>query len=302
MKYACELTTREHELFLELAKLYRLNGENVNALGVLEEFARDRQLSTFIGEAYLTMADVLLELDRPDEAYRTLDRLLATGTATVGQPVVLEKQADILARVGLYDEAVDAYRSALEAGAQPAAMVAKIAGTHLAAGKVQECLDELASIKDSALSPSERFDFLELKARSYLELGKFGEARRAIHDAIALRTERENFSTLALLMQANLALQDGKAASKAFDVTVKLIEHEGKYAQAAKTYSVVESPRFPLADVAWATYQEGNCYYHMTDYDRAKEAYSRLADEFSGSEWVRFAEQKQDIMGIMPGT
>jgi tetratricopeptide (TPR) repeat protein len=324
MKYACELTTREDALFLELAKLYRLNGENVSALGVLEQFARDRQLNIFIGEAYLTMADVLLELDRPDEAYRTLDRLLATGTATVGQPVVLEKQADILATVGLYDEAVDAYRSALEAGAQSAAMVAKIAGTHLAAGKAQECLDELASIKDSALSPSERFDFLELKARSYLELGMFGEARRAIHDAIALRTERENFSTLALLMQANLALQDGKAASKTFDVTVKLIEHDqteappearriildwarylyekGEYAQAAKAYSVVESPRFPLADVAWATYQEGNCYYHMTDYDRAKETYSRLADEFSGSEWVRFAEQKQEIMGIMPGT
>ncbi len=324
MKYACELSPDKESLFLELAKLYRLNGENVNALGVLEQFTRDRQLSVFIGEAYMTMADILLELDRPDEAYRTLDRLLATGTTTVGQSVVLEKQADILAKVGLYDEAVVAYRSALEAGAQPAAMVAKIAGTYLAAGKTQECFDELASIKESALSPSEKFDFLELKARGYLEPGKFEEARRALHDAMALRTERENFSTLALLMQANMGLQDGKAASKTFDVTVKLIESDqseappearriildwagylyekGEYAQAAKAYSVVESPRFPLADVAWATYQEGNCYYHMTDYDRAREAYSRLADEFSDSEWVRFAKQKQEIMSLMPGT
>jgi len=316
MKHACEAAPRDDALVIELAKLYRLNAENVNALAVLAEFTRERQLSPRIGEAFLMISDIQRELDRPQDAYKTLDRLLATGTATVEASVVLEKQADILAEVGLHDDAVAAYRLASEAGAESAAVACKIANAFLAAGNARECLAELDSIELAACSRGDSFDMLELKARAYLDLGMYAEARRSIKNAIALRTGQEKFSTLALLLRSSVALQDEAAASKVSEVTLKLIENEdaelplearrivldwahhlydnGEYSEGARVYSRVVSPCFPADDVAWAVYQMGNCYYHMADYDRAKEAYDRLTREFSGSVWARFARQRKE--------
>jgi len=61
-------------------------------------------------------------------------------------------------------------------------------------------------------------------------------------------------------------------------------------------------PGFPVADAAWALYQQGNCYYHMDDYAKADELFARLAAEFSESEWVRFADAKIELMALGTGT
>jgi len=323
MEYVCRAAPRDDAAFIELAKLYRLNAENVNALDVLAEFTRERQLSPYIGEAFLMLSDIQRELDRPQNAYRTLDRLLATGTTTVRESVVLESQADILAEVGLSDDAVEAYRLASEAGADSTTLTHKTAEALLDAGRLQECIAELGSVGFSSLSPSERFGILELRARAYLALGKYEDARRSILSAIALRTGKEKISTLALLLQSNLALQDEAAASKVAQTTLKLVQSEdsaaspeacriildwarylygkGNYSECAKVYSNVVGPWFPAADVAWAVYQLGNCHYHMADYEKAREAYARLASDFPGSEWIVFARRREELMSVESG-
>jgi tetratricopeptide (TPR) repeat protein len=127
-------------------------------------------------------------------------------------------------------------------------------------------------------------------------------------------------------MQANLELGNDAAASDVYELTLKLIEtdnpesqapsesrhiilgwarhlyNSGEYARAAEAYSRVGTPRFPVADAAWALYQRGNCHFHMAEYDRAGEFYSRLATEFTDSEWVTYAEAKERLIGAGAGS
>jgi len=260
------------------------------------------------------------------DAYRTLERLEGVNTATVNSAVVLEKQADILAAVGLHADAVEKYRLAVGRSASPDAVKPKIAKALLDAGRARECLDELASSDLGSQSSEQSFNLLNLKARALMGLEKYSEARRAIRKAISLRSGRENFSTLALLMQTNLALQDEEAASEIFELTLRLVSTDdpsirasadsrriilswadwlyetGKYGRAAKAYSRVNRPMFPVADAAWALYQQGNCYYNMGDYTGADEIYERLAAEFAESEWVKFAAARKELIDIEAGT
>jgi len=158
-----------------------------------------------------------------------------------------------------------------------------------------------------------------------MKLERYAEARAEILRAISQRSGREKYSTLALLMQADLGLENDEAASEIFELTRKLIATDtpesecpselryiilgwadrlydtGKYAQAAEVYSAIAAPEFPIADASWALYQQGNCYFHMAEYDRADEVYSRLAIEFAGSEWAKFAEAKEEMIGARVG-
>lgn len=324
MKFATELAPDEDSFLMELAKLYRLNGENVSAEEVLLEFTRERQLSPFIGEAFLLLADIQTEDGRLHDAYETVGRLLGVGTTTVKNHVIYEKQGDILARAGMFDDAVESFRLSLESGASPVAVRVKMAEAFLADNKPRRCLDKLDSVTKPDISLEESFAVKELKARAFLALGMPAESRRLINEAIMMRTDQEKFSTLALLMQANLALEDGLAASKVFHVTLKLIEdleeeappearrivlqwarylyERLRYDEAAEAYSRVLAPQFPHAEIAWATFQEGNCYYHMNDHQRAREIYARLRSDYYDSEWVRIAEQRTVLMELATGT
>jgi tetratricopeptide (TPR) repeat protein len=126
-------------------------------------------------------------------------------------------------------------------------------------------------------------------------------------------------------MHLELALNDDEAASEIYASTLNLIEtddpsietppesrriilswarrlyEKGEYVQAADAYSRVSMPEFPAADVAWALYQQGNCYYHMAEFERAGESYARLTAEFANSEWVRYARAKEELMSVGAG-
>ena len=325
MERASEVDPDDDSL-LELTRLYRLNGDNVSAVAVLEAFTRNRQLSPNIGEAFFMLADTQLELDRPQDASKTLDRLLSVRTTTAKDSGIYSRQANILAGVGLHGDAVEKYRQAIKSGANAESLKPKIAGVLLADEKASECLEELASVKYRSMPAEEKFDILDMKARAFMRLGRFADARRSIRDAIALRSGRESFSTLALLMQANLALEDDRAASRISELALKLIETDEspvqappesrrivldwanrlydkkQYARAAETYSRVSRSKFPGSDAAWALYQRGNCYYHMAQYERASETYASLADEFADSEWANFAAEKEKLIRVQAGT
>ncbi len=324
MKRACRADPLDDSLFMDLAKLYRQNNENMKAIDVLDEFTRERQLSIHIKEASLMLADIQLEMDLPQNAYRTLDRLLGLGTTETDDDVVYERQADILARMGLYDDAFERYHMIMDVGPAGSRSIRfKAARAILDAEKPDLCLEELSSIDIQTLPPGEKYDLSIMKARAYLDLEMFSDARRSIQNAMALRTKRENYSTLALLMQANMALQDDRAASQVFEVTLKLMEdieaeaprearnivldwalrlyEQGRYDDAARAYSRIQIPAFPADDVAWALYQQGNCYRHDADYEKAREVYARLATEFPDSEWIQFALQGEKLIALRSG-
>jgi len=323
MERACRAAPLNDSLFMDLAKMYRQNDKKIKAIDILDEFTRERQLSVHIKEATFLLADIQLEMNRPQSAYRTLDRLLGLGTTDTEDAAVYERQADILARIGLYDDAFERYRMILDVGPGSRSIRFKAARAILDAGKPELCLDELSSIDIQTLPPGEKYNLHNMKARAYLDLEMFSDARRSIQNAMALRTKRENYSTLALLMHANMALQDDRAASQVFGVTLKLMEdivaeapHEarnivldwalrlyeqGRYDDAAKAYSRIQIPTFPADDVAWALYQQGNCYRHDADYEKAGEAYARLATEYPDSEWIQFALQGEKLIALRPG-
>jgi tetratricopeptide (TPR) repeat protein len=315
----------ENDVFVfNRAKLYFLIGEKVRATKMLEDFTRNCQLSSKIGEAGMLLANLQLEFGHPYDACKTLSRLLATGSSTIEQSVVLEKQGDIYAQIGRYDEAARAYRMATDSSLKSNIARHKIAKILLAAGRAQECLYELDSIDASDCSPSEKLELFGLKAQACLDLKQFDDARHLLQDVSASQPEGENFSALALIMRAALELKDEKAASEVYGETLRLVEsgsseavpearhivlqwaqrlyEQGKYADAAKAFSSVRPPQFPVADAAWAIYQEGNCYYRLADYRLAKERYARLAEEFSDSEWVKFARQREELIKLKAGT
>ncbi len=322
---AASVEPNKDSLQLELAKLYRLNDNNESAIAILRAFTYERQLSLRINEAFLTLADVQAESGAPDEAYRTLERFGAVATSKEDSGAVFEKQGDILAAVGLHEDAIEKYRLAIENDATRRTVGLKIARGFIGAGNPRQCLKELASIEPESQSPDMAFDRLELEARALIDLENYTEARRAIRDAVALRSGREKFSTLASLMQANLSLEDEEAASEIFELTLRLIEtddpsieappdsrriildwaawmyEKGRYDRAAEVYSRIGKLRFPVADAAWVLYQQGNCYYHMDEYAKANEIYARLASEFSESEWVKFAAARKELMTIEAG-
>jgi len=326
MELAIRIAPDNDSLWLELARLHHLNDNIESAIAILDAFTFERQLSPRIGEAFLMLAHVQTGSGSMRDAYRTLERLEGVNTTTVKSAVVLEKQADILDAVGLHADAVEKYRLAVERGASPDAVKPKIAKALLDAGRARECLDELASSDLGSQSSEQSFNLLNLKARALMGLEKYPEARRAIREAISLRSGRENFSTLALLMQTNLALQDEEAASEIFELTLRLVLTDdpsirasadsrriilswadwlyetGKYGRAAKVYFRVNRPMFPVADAAWALYQQGNCYYNMGDYTEADEIYERLAAEFAESEWVKFAAARKELIYLEAGT
>ena len=91
--------------------------------------------------------------------------------------------------------------------------------------------------------------------------------------------------------------RDGHSLKAAGDVTIQLFD----LADDAKE-NLLARYEFPVADAAWALYQQGNCHYHAADYARADKLYARLAAEFSGSEWVRFADAKIELMSLGAGT
>lgn len=324
MEWACVMAPKEDSLQIALAKLYRVNGENVKAVSVLEKFSRERQLSIHIWDAFQMLVDTYQRLGRSHEAYDALSRLLTVAGTSAEEAIVYEKRADMLTEVGLYREASENYRLALKAGANAGDMRTKIARNLLATGRAQVCLSELDSIEYASLDSRDKIEFLELKARALMKLDMVDDARRVIQDAIALRGDKEKISLLALLMQTSLKVQDEKTASRIFESTLKLMRanendipsgarrivldwagylyEKGDYARAAAAYSAIDGSPFSGSDVAWALYQRGNCYYHMADYDRASASYARLASEHSDSEWVKFARQKEELISIMAGT
>ncbi|GAB4333878.1 MAG: hypothetical protein Kow0099_05790 [Candidatus Abyssubacteria bacterium] len=324
LKLASRRARQDDSLLLELAKLYRLNGKNVNATEILGEFIKQRGLSSYIGEAHLLLCEIQLELGQPHQAYKTLDHLLAIGTSTIATSVPLLKQGDILASVGLYKDAADKYQEALELGTNLEDTAPKLVRSLLAADNPEECLRLLRSLDFKDFPKDIRFALLETQARAFAGVGKYQEARQSLLEAIALRSEKENFSTLALLMQMNLELKDGRAARKVYEATFRIINtwedeapsearqiimdwarhlyEQRAYAQAAEVYASVQPPRFPGSDVAWAVYQLGNCYYHMANFEAAQGAYARLAREFSGSEWVKCAEHKRKLIDVLAPT
>jgi tetratricopeptide (TPR) repeat protein len=321
MEQAVGIAPNEDFLLLELTKLYRLNGDEAGAFSVLGTFTRERQLSLQIDEAYLLLADIHSDRGALQDAYRSLERLEAIGATTTDLAVVYDRQGDVLDASGLHSEAVEKYRMAVEKGASSEAQKLKIARSLLADEKAQECLDELAGT-ELALQPLEmRFDVFEIRANAFMTLERYAEARAEMIKAISQRSGREKYSTLASLMQANLKLKDENAASEIFELALKLIDtdapeseapselrhiilgwarhlyYNGKYARAAEVYSRIDTPKFPLTDAAWALYQQGNCHFYMAEYDRAGEFYTRLSTEFTESEWIKFAEAKERMIG-----
>jgi tetratricopeptide (TPR) repeat protein len=326
MTHAVELAPNEESLLLELTRLYRLSGDEAAAFSILETFTRERQLSLHIDEAYLMLADIHQRRGSLQDTYRTLERLEAIGASTTDLPSVYEWQGDILCAAGIHGDAVEKYRMAVEKGADGEALKFKIARTLLTIGKAQDCLEELTEISLATQPVEEQFDFFDLKARALMKLGRYAEARTATLKGIDLRSGQEKFSTLASLMQANLALKDDDAASDIYELTLKLIETDdpesqapsesrhiilswarhlydnGEYVRASDVYSRVGMPKFPIADAAWALYQQGNCHFHMADYDGASEYYSLLATRFTDSEWVAFAKTKERLIGVAEGS
>ncbi|RJP14964.1 MAG: hypothetical protein C4520_20535 [Candidatus Abyssobacteria bacterium SURF_5] len=317
---ACGLDFENDSALVGLAKLYWKNGENVKAIRLLQDFTRERQLSPSIAEAFLLLADIQASLKDFDGAYKTLDRLLASGTTTIEQHVVIERQGDIYLQAGLYNDALEAYESAREKGAKSPAFSLKIARTLFEAGKFEDFLKAASSINQDSLSPAEKFDLLYLQARANAELGSFKKARREIHQAIALKTAKENFSTLALLMHINLQLGDEAEAARIHDVTRKLIGMEqaeapfearkivldwadrfyerANYQKAASLYSAISPPQFPLSDAAWALCQRGNCYFRLAQYSKAREDYSELERRYPDSEYVSVAKQRRTLLDL----
>ncbi len=326
MERAGGMAPEEDVFWMELTELYRESGDDASALALLRVFTHERRLSPDISRAFMMMADIHLDMGASQDAYTTLERLEAIGMTATDLSVVHDRQGDILAAAGLPDAAVEKYRLAAENGGDVAVEKIKIARVFLENGKKQDCIDELATIEPGSLSPETRFDLLDLRASALTELGKYVEARRTIREAMSLRSGREKFSTLASLMQINLALEDREAASEIYELTLKLIDTDdpseqappdsrriilewacnqydtGEYARAAEAYSRVTASAFPITDVAWALYQRGNCHYHMAEYDRAGELYSRLAVEFADSEWVKFARARERLIVIGAGT
>jgi tetratricopeptide (TPR) repeat protein len=324
MKLACQRAPQDDSLFIELAKLYRSYGENVNAVEILKEFTEERGLSPYIGEAHLLLSETQLELGLPHDAYKTLGHLLAVETSTVAPSAPLLRQGDILASVGLYEDAIERYREALELGGKSEDIAPRLAHALLTAGKPEESLKLLESLEFGSFPLASRFALFEAQARAFSSLGRYQDARRSLREAIALRSGKEKISTLALLMQADLQLKDERAASKVYEAALRIIETEqsesspearriildwgrylyekGAYAQAARVYGSVRAPQFPADDVAWAVYQIGNCRYHLADFEGAQQAYARLRSEFSSSEWVKYAEQRQKLMSLMAPT
>ena len=325
MEHAAAMAPDEDFLLLELTKLYHLNGDEAGAFSILNTFTRERQLSLQIEEAYLMLAEIHLDQGALQDAYRSLERLEAIGATTTDLAAVYDRQGEILDASDLHGDAVEKYRMAVEKGANSEAQKLKIARSFLADGKAQECLDELAEIEPASLPLEMKFDAFEIKANALMKLERYAEARAEIIKAISQRSGKEKYSTLASLMQANLELKDDDAASEIFELTLKLIETDApeseapselrhiilgwarhlynneKYAWAAEVYSRIGTPKFPLADTAWALYQQGNCYFHMAEYDRASEFYLLLTTEFTDSEWVKFAEAKERMIGVGAG-
>jgi len=326
MKLAVEAAPDDDFPLVELTKLYRLSGDSQGVLVMLETFTYERPLSPLIDEAFMLSADIHAELGEWQKAYKTLERLDSVGSTSVDRAEIYAMQGDILAAVELHDDALERYRSAQEIGANPASMKQRIGEALLASDRPEECLDEVASIELESQPPKARFALMDLRARALIRLERYAEARQTIRRAVALRSGEEKFSTLALLMHANLALGDEEAASEIYELTLKLIEtdesaaqappesrriilewaghlyDEGEYARAADAYSNVSMPNLSIADMAWALYQQGNCHYNMEEYDRADEFYSRLANEFSDSEWMRFAAAKRRLISAAVGT
>jgi tetratricopeptide (TPR) repeat protein len=325
MERAGGIAPDEDILWMELTELYRRNGDDESALALLRVFTHERQLSPNITRTFMMMADIQMDMGSTQDAYTTLERLIAAGMTATDLSVVYDRQGDILDETGLHDAAVEKYRLAAENGGNVAAEKIKIARVFLENGRTKECVDELAEIEPGAQPPEIRFDLLDLQASAFVELEKYVEARRMIREAMSLRSGREKFSTLASLMQVNLALEDTEAASEIYELTLKLIDTDdpseqappdsrriilkwarnqydtGEYARAAEAYSRVTASAFPISDVAWALYQRGNCHYHMAEYEKASELYTRLTAEFADSEWVKFAKAKERLMVIGAG-
>jgi TolA-binding protein len=323
MEYARELAPLDDKLLLELAKLYRMNGENVKALNILESFSRERQLSVHTEKVFQMLADIYLELGRPHDAYRAISRYVGVATASADEATAYERRGDILAGVGLHDNAVEDYRQALKIGANPEDIVGKLAGSLLAGDRAEECLAELKPIDIASLPSNKRLELLELKARALVQLEMFEEARSVLRDALTIQGGAENIAVLALLMHIDITLQDEDAASQVYGLTLRCIESDGQetsleaqriilewaehlykkdeYERAAGAYAHIQYSRFPARDAAWVLYQLGNCYYHMAEYASASEVYERLTSEYADSEWVEYALQKEKLMGHLAG-
>jgi tetratricopeptide (TPR) repeat protein len=317
----CRLDPRDDPARVELAKLYWQNGENVKALELLTNFTRNCRLSPEIGNAFLLLAEIQADMNQLDSAQETLELLLAVGTTTVEQHAVFERQGDLFMQSGLHADALDAYHSARENGAKSAHISLKITEAVFAAGRIEDSLKEASAIDESSLEPADRYNLFNLQARAYINREDFQSARRLIHKAISLKTGRENFAVLALLMQTNLALRDEGEAARIFEVTRKLIMAETseapldarqialdwadhlyekrRYQNAAEAYSSIILPQFSSSDAAWALCQQGNCYYQLGERVKAGEAYSRLPAEFPDSEFTQVAKQRKRLLDVM---
>jgi len=321
MERAVKLSSEKDILWIELADLYLLSGDNDSAKATLDYFTRERRLSPQISEAFMMLADIHIELGDFQKAYRTLEILESIGATAKKKSAVYTKQGDILRMVGLTDDAVEKYRISEQNGADLSAIKLKIAGALLESRKPNECLAEL---KYFGLLPSYHveFDVLDLRARALVELEEYAEARQILRRAAELVNGRQKISALASLMHVELELKHDKAASGIYEQTLKLIEtdessiqappesrriildwarrlyEKGEYIRAADAYARVSAPGFPASDVAWAIYQQGNCYFHMAEFERATESYERLASEFGDSEWARYARAKKELMSV----
>jgi tetratricopeptide (TPR) repeat protein len=335
-------------LRIELAGLYRRNGDGRSAAAVLESFTHERALSPHADEAFMTLADINIEFGAPHEAFKALERYGTTGADSARKSDIFARQGDILKSVGLYEEAIEKYKMAIKDASDADALKLKIAETLLADGETRKCLDALARIKSD--SPRSKFDLLDLKTRALMELGEYAEARLAIRRAIALRSGRESFFTMALLMRAELELGNEEAVSEICDLTLRLMEDadsptsssgglsgdslpdssrelsgeeldaapaesrrmiaawadelygRAEYGRAAKIYARVKAPAFPADEAAWALYQLGNCHFRAGEMELASQCYSRVAEEFVGSRWVRLARARGKLIEVGAGT
>jgi Tfp pilus assembly protein PilF len=203
----------------------------------LEEFTAAAELGRANGKYALAQAEMLVTLDRPDEALAvlrdTVDRLPGKADAhtALGDVLVLQKQ---------YEEAVGSYRIALRLCPAQVGLKERLATALYRSGAYADAEPVLAELAETSPSCTGAAWILDMRSTCLLALGRTADARALCKPEVQARAT--SAAPLIVLAQCDILENQLASAQVSLEAALKR-EPEHAQANALMGYVLVASGR-----------------------------------------------------------
>ncbi|MGB9640401.1 MAG: tetratricopeptide repeat protein [Anaerolineales bacterium] len=185
-------------------------GDYKGAIDVLEQLVRDYPNTPHVPYAYFFLGESYHALQRESDAAEAYLRYLTLHPGLV-DAYVLNLRGDALLTAGMYVEAANDYRAAIQAPSMLDALAIqiKLARTHALAGDYQTAIALYDDIYNRTTSDSMKAQVDYLKGLAYQALGNQDQAYQAFQDAVNnFPTAYEAYQALLILVDANVTVNE----------------------------------------------------------------------------------------------